>query len=378
MPKILKQRKRTVTGEDSRNGIQKTYEKNPERPVQKYRRISQLAFVLLCVWIGVEFHLFVRFLESGGAGEFPGRPPGAEAFLPISSLISLYHFFLTGEIHPAHPAGFFILLAVLVSSFFIGKSFCAYICPFGLLSEKLGDAGEKIFRRKIAPPRWLDYPLRSLKYLLLGFFVYSIFFLMSGPALQSFLDSPYNLVSDIKMYYFFAHISRVALIVIAALFLLSIIIRNFWCRYLCPYGGLLGILSLLSPSKIERNPETCIECGRCADSCPSRIKVNEKERIYSDECIACLHCVDTCPVADTLALNWRIPRRKIPKKWVAIIAAGIFVSITLLGRLLGHWESSITPEEYLYHQPRLEEYGHPRGSGDIETLNRRAEEPRQD
>jgi ferredoxin len=354
------------------------HEKNPEPPVQKYRRVSQIAFVLLCVWIGVEFHVFVRFLESGGAGAFPGRPPGVEAFLPISSMISLYHFGLTGEIHPAHPAGFFILLAVILGSFIIGKSFCAYICPFGLLSEKLGDAGDKIFRRKLALPPWLDYPLRSLKYLLLGFFVYSIFFMMSGPAIEAFLDSPYNLVSDIKMYYFFAHISRAALVVIVVLFFLSIIIRNAWCRYLCPYGALLGVLSLISPSKIERNEETCIECGECAKACPSRIKVNEKKRVYSDECIGCLHCADACPVADTLSLNWRLPGRKIPKKWVAIIAVGIFVAVTLFGRLIGQWESAITVDEYLHHQPRLEAYGHPRGTKDIETLNRKAAEPRQD
>ena len=70
------------------------------------------------------------------------------------------------------------------------------------------------------------------------------------------------------MYYFFAEITPFALTVIVGLVLLSIPIRGFWCRYLCPYGALLGILSLLSPQKIKRNPTTCIDCGKCAKVCP--------------------------------------------------------------------------------------------------------------
>jgi len=128
---------------------------------------------LICIWIGVEFYYFVRYLETAGLEGSAYRPPGDEGFLPISSLMSLYHFFITGEIHQAHPAGFFILAGAIIVSFVFGKSFCSWICPVGLLSEYLGDFGEKIFGRKIKLPKWLDYPLRSLKYLLLAFFVYS-------------------------------------------------------------------------------------------------------------------------------------------------------------------------------------------------------------
>ena len=77
------------------------------------------------------------------------------------------------------------------------------------------------------------------------------------------------------MYYFFAEITPFALTVIVGLVLLSLLIRGFWCRYLCPYGALLGILSLLSPQKIKRNPTTCIDCGKCAKVCPSFIKVDK-------------------------------------------------------------------------------------------------------
>ena len=172
--------------------------------------------------------------------------------------MSFYLFITTGEIHSAHPAGFFIFLSIVLMSLTFGKSFCSWFCPIGFISELVGDFGEKIFKKRLKLPKWLDYPLRSLKYILLGFLAYSVIFLMSNLALKAFLDSPYNQVSDVKMYYFFANISQTALIVIGALFVLSIVIRNFWCRFLCPYGALLGIFSLLSPNKIQEEMQQAV------------------------------------------------------------------------------------------------------------------------
>ena len=70
--------------------------KNNEKPVQNLRLIVQVLFVLLCVWIGYEFHLFVKFLESGGNSAFYSRPPGVDGFLPISSFMSFFIFLKTG------------------------------------------------------------------------------------------------------------------------------------------------------------------------------------------------------------------------------------------------------------------------------------------
>lgn len=336
--------------------------RNREKPVQQFRLAVQIAFALLCIWIGIQFHFFVRYLESGGATTWVARPPGAEGFLPISSLMSLYYFFLSGNLHPAHPAGVFILVGIIAMSLVLGKAFCSWLCPIGFLSEALGDLGEKIFGRKLALPRFLDYPLRSLKYVLLGFFLYAIFLAMNRVALLAFLSSPYNKVADIKMYHFFADISQFALIVLFGLILLSILIRNFWCRYLCPYGALLGILSFFSPNRIKRNPQTCIDCGKCARACPARIKVDQLCTVISDECTSCLQCLDVCPVADTLEVRSLVTHRKISKKLIATISIGSFLLITGIGILTGHWQNNISREEYIHHEQFLKSYGHPAGS----------------
>lgn len=351
--------------------------KNTEKPIQKYRFIIQILFALICIWIGVEFYLFTTYLESGGTTTFFERPPGAEAFLPISSMMSVYYFFLTGDIHSAHPAGFFIFIAIIVVSLLVGKSFCSWICPVGLLSELVGDFGEKVqkklFKRKLRMPKLLDYPLRSIKYLLLGFFVFSIFFAMTSAALKYFLDSSYNIISDVKMYYFFADISRTSIIVISVLFLLSIIIRNFWCRYLCPYGALLGFISFFSPTKIKRDADKCIDCSLCTKACPSNINVEKVNVVFSDECSSCLSCVDACPVEDTLYLKSYITKEKINKKVIAFGIVAVYFIILGIGMVTGNWQAPTTKEEYLMHFKNKNSIGHPRSTKDINKLNKLTE-----
>jgi polyferredoxin len=354
--------------------IKKKIIRNTEKPVQKYRFIIQSAFALLCVWIGIDFYRFAHFLETNGTAQYFNRPPGVDGFLPISSMMSLYLFLSTGEIHPAHPAGLIIFIAILIASFVFGKSFCSWLCPVGFISELIGDFGEKIFKRKLTLPRWIDVLLRSLKYLLLGFLLYSVFFLMNITAVKDFLDSPYNQAADLKMYYFFADISRFSLIVLGSLFILSIFIRNFWCRFLCPYGALLGIISFFSPNKIKRNPVSCIDCGLCAKACPSAIKVDKVITVLSDECTSCLNCVDACPVADTLEMKPIFMKSKFSKKNIVFGVVLIFLLVTGIGMLTGHWKNNISKEEYLIHYKMMNSYGHPMGPNEVKEFDKASEE----
>lgn len=354
--------------------------KNLEKPIQKYRLYIQLFFAAIVLWIGVEFYLFTTFLESGGNSTFYERPPGVEGFLPISSMMSLYYFFISGNIHPAHPAGLVIFVAILSISFVFGKSFCSWVCPIGFISESLGDFGEKIqkklFKKRIQMPKFLDYPLRSLKYLLLGFFVNAIFISMTAAALKYFLDSPYNIISDVKMYYFFANISQFSLIVIAVIMLLSVVFRNFWCRYLCPYGALLGIFSLLSPLKIKRNKESCIDCNLCAKACPSFIKVDKVSTVFSDECSTCMSCVDVCPVKDTLDLKPVVGNKKFSKKWIAAGVVGIYFTVILTGMISGYWQNDVSKDQYINLYNQKNSIDHIRSSEDVNKLNEEASAPK--
>lgn len=344
-----------------------------KKKIQKYRFASQIAIALICIWMGVEFHFFVKYLESGGQAGFFSRPAGVEAFLPISSLMSLYYFLLTGSINMVHPAGLFIFVGIVAMSLAVGKSFCSWFCPVGLISETIADFGDKVqkklFKRVLRIPRWLDYPLRSLKYLLLFFFGYAIFN-MTAASLEHFLSSPYNVVADVKMYYFFAEMSKLTAIVITVLFVLSILIRNFWCRYLCPYGALLGIASLLSFTKIKRNTATCTDCNACTKVCPNRIDVAKAKVVMSDECSSCMQCVDACPVKNTLEYKLTFGKKPLYKGKIGLAVVVIYFMFVIFGKVSGHWDSNIPKEEYFEHFQNINSIDHPRSASDVDELNK--------
>ena len=73
------------------------------------------------------------------------RPPGIEAFLPISSLISLKYWLVTGILNPIHPSGLIIFLMALVTAVLLKRGFCSWVCPFGLLTEYLNRLHKLIF-----------------------------------------------------------------------------------------------------------------------------------------------------------------------------------------------------------------------------------------
>ncbi len=340
---------------------------------QFLRSTVQLSFVLLCLWIGIDFYLFVSWGTTGGIEGVAYRPPGAEGFLPISALMSVKYWLQTGIINGIHPAGLFIFIAIVAIGLLLKKAFCSWLCPVGTISESLWMLGEKLWRftpwrrrrsfgKNLRLPRWLDYPLRSLKYLLLFFFVWSIWG-MSVPDLKAFIYSPYNRVADIKMYYFFAHVSSEALWVLIILIVLSVFIKNFWCRYLCPYGAMLGVLSLLSPFKITRQKSTCVDCALCTKVCPAHINVHKVERVWSDECMSCLKCVEICPVKETLEMKSSFSKRPISNAAFGSLVVGVFIAITGLAMVSGHWQNNIGKKEYLHHFQNLDSplYQHNRG-----------------
>jgi len=343
----------------------------PKNNIQIYRKIVQYLFLGVTLLIGVQFAIFVHQLEKGNLPTIT-RPAGIEAFLPISSLISFKYWLVTGIFNPIHPSGLIIFLIILSTALLLKRGFCSWVCPFGLLTEYLNRLHRFIFRKDIKVPRWLDYPLRSLKYLLLFFFIWAIMIKMNVRDLDYFIYSPYNMVADIKMLYFFKNISAFALWVLITLFGLSILIRNFWCRYLCPYGALLGGLSFVSIFKIHRNENTCTHCRQCTHICPVDIKVHQTKGVISDECHACLKCVAVCPEKDTLYISsGRRSGILKPVLYAAIICL-FFLGGSVIGRLTGHWQTSISNNEYSFHIAYLDTPFYQHNRGQVPVYNKQA------
>lgn len=316
------------------------------RIIQPLRIAIQLSFLFFILYLGVRLFRFVAHFYSGGQQPFVPRPDGVEGFLPISALLSLRDWLLSGSINPVHPAALVIFLTVVAVSLLLKRSFCSWICPVGTLSELFWKGGFRVLRRNVRPPRWLDLALRGVKYLLLLFFIYTIFIAMPAGAVSSFIYSDYNKIADVRLLQFFLNLSGIPLAVIAALLIVSLPVRNPFCRFLCPYGALLGLVSVLSPAKVTRNRDACVSCGVCNQVCPSYIRVMEKERVMSEECIGCWRCISHCR-ADG-ALQMKLTGRRIVVGGIvfAVLVIGFFWGGTVVGKATGHWKTAVSYEEY--------------------------------
>ena len=330
---------------------------------QAIRHGFQFAFLLLNIWIGSAFFLWVRGLETGAHDRALLRPAGVEGWLPIAGLMNLKYWLTTGHVPATHPAAMFLFVSFLAIAFLFRKAFCSWLCPVGTLSEYLWRAGREIFRRNFLLPRWLDIPLRGLKYLLLGFFVWAVGN-MSAEAVEQFMNSPYGAIADVRMLNFFRYLGETAAIVLLVLVIASVLVQNFWCRYLCPYGVLLGLASLLSPLRIRRSEPACIDCAKCAKACPSALPVDKLITIKSAECTGCLECVAVCPSEGALQMSmpqWTRPRYdgRLPAWAMALGVAILFLGIVGYAKSAGYWNGDVPDSIYRQLVPHANEVEHP-------------------
>ncbi|HKW99025.1 MAG TPA: 4Fe-4S binding protein [Bryobacteraceae bacterium] len=347
----------TATIEVGKKPQKKKFQRAPRDYSQRLRHVVQLAFFSLNVWIGIDFVRFVHYYETAGRVGAPNRPAGIEGWLPIASLMNLKLLVETGSLPSVHSAGLFLLIAFLSISWLLRKAFCSWLCPIGTLSEYLWKIGRDTFRRNWRLPRVFDLSLRSLKYALLGFFLYAIAG-MPVAAIRDFLEGPYGLIADVKLLNFFRYLSIGGAITLAVLVVFSVFIQNFWCRYLCPYGALLGLFSLAGPLRIRRSTTLCIDCGKCARDCPSALPVDQLVSIRSAECTGCLECVAVCPAGGALVLS--AGKKRVVPAWAVAAGIGVlFFGSYLIAAATGHWHTNLPDRVYMELVPRAREFTHP-------------------
>ena len=341
---------------------------------QQVRRAVQFAFLLLNAYVGIRFILWVRYFESQGSSPYVDRPAGVDGWLPIAGLMNLRYFLAFRQFPAIHPSALVLLSVFVLSSLLVKKAFCSWLCPIGTVSEYLWKFGRKVIHRNFTVPMWLDFPLRSLKYLLLAFFVY-IVLTMPARDLSDFLASPFSIIADVKMLNFFRYIGTLGMVIIATLMVLSVLVQNFWCRFLCPYGALMGIVSTLSPIKIRRDALACIDCGKCNRACPSHLPVDRLVQIRSVECTGCMECIAVCPASNALQISlpprsavsndapaeanasrWR--RRALKPQTVAAVLALLFLGLIGVARATGHWQTYISRYVYMQLVPDAGNYDH--------------------
>jgi len=150
---------------------------------------------------------------------------------------------------PAVAVFFFAL--PLIFTLFFGRTFCAAVCPLGAVQELVAI-------RPIRVPRWLDQALGLFPFVYLGIAVAAA---ATGTAFLICRYDPYvaffRLGGSVNM-----------LIFGGCMLLIGLFVGRPYCRYLCPYGAVLGLLSKVSKRHASITPTDCIQCRLCEDVCP--------------------------------------------------------------------------------------------------------------
>jgi polyferredoxin len=150
---------------------------------------------------------------------------------------------------PWAVAAFFAL--PLLFALFFGRTFCAAVCPLGAVQELVA-------LRPIQVPAWIDQSLGVFSYVYLGL---GVLFASTGTAFVICRYDPFV--------GFFRMSAGINMLIFGACFLVvGVFIGRPYCRYLCPYGALLGLVSRVSKWHVKIPPEECIQCHLCAEACP--------------------------------------------------------------------------------------------------------------
>lgn len=294
---------------------------------KRLRIISQCLFMILFLF------LFVQ-TESKGDDTL-GYP--VRLFLDFNPLIFITTALAThGQ---KIPAAFFLSLILVLITVFLGRVFCGWICPLGTLNNLAGS-----FNRRRNEKRRPD--LYRVKYYILFMLLASSLFTLqvagimdpisllirsfsisiyplANYGIRGAFDAIYNtdftgLVAVSEWIYDFLKKSVLSFrqpyflqaVFIGSIFFailgLNLIEKRFWCKYLCPLGALLGLLSRYSMLRREVS-EGCSSCGMCTNVCQGGALYGKGEDWRNSECLACFSCDDICPQN---AVSFRIGKKK--------------------------------------------------------------------
>lgn len=300
---------------------------NTQKYVQKSRLLIQLIF-----WAIVTF-MACRHVSTGGG---PKGAPNIHAICPFGGLETLYK--LASEnayIHKLNSSNIVLLIGTIALALIVGRYFCGWLCALGTMQEICAKIGRRIFKKTFTVPAALDKPLRYFKYIVF----FTVLFL-SWKTASLIIDpfDPFAAYAHIPagLEKLFSEFFWGTIILVLSL-LLSVFFDRVFCKYLCPLGAFLGLVSKLSFYKIKRDTAACINCGRCANDCPVNIPVDRIAGVDSPECINCLQCVTSCPEKIN-SLKPHIANRRVKTIVIAVAGLAIYTGIIVAANALGYWQ----------------------------------------
>ena len=189
-----------------------------------------------------------------------------------------------------------ILVATVLATVLVGRFFCGFFCSFGAVQDLLWLGSHRLralFPRKRNLKK-ADRIFRFAKYAVLFYF---IIFIWSGVTAVK-TAGPWQVFGQ---YVSFGHwpglkpLLSVGGILLLVIFIGSLFVQRFFCRYFCPMGAIYSLISRASFLKIDKPREGCGKCRLCTSKCSMGMDLTKKDRVAGGECISCQKCVSWCP-----------------------------------------------------------------------------------
>ena len=178
----------------------------------------------------------------------------------------------------------------VVSTILWGRLYCGRVCAFGALTQ-LMDATLPT-RLRVNVPRALERRAAWIKFGLLGATI--AYFLTTSDMMI------YRFVEPFWMFGLFE--TTPMWIGLGVLLIATVFVRNLYCRFLCPVGATLGLLSYLTVFRIKRWSE-CNTCKICEKAC--EWGAIDGPRILVTECVRCDDC-ERLYADEAKCPHWRI------------------------------------------------------------------------
>ncbi|MBN2465918.1 4Fe-4S binding protein [candidate division WOR-3 bacterium] len=245
-------------------------------------------------WL-IQLFLLLLFALLFGRVRYGLSPDFTDVFFRFDPLVFIVTSIATRTLLVAG----LLSLAVVAGTLFFGRFFCGFVCPLGTTID-LADA---VLRRKSPPAAaWRRGKFLTLVFLaaaaaagtsFVGFFD-PLAILSRSLALVFYPTTSHfaGLVSSVRPAVFAE--TMLALATLLVILGLGFAAPRFWCRNLCPLGGLLGLASKFSLLKFSFRGD-CRTCGLCEKACPTGAIDSQHRKVDAAECIGCLACLRACP-----------------------------------------------------------------------------------
>lgn len=189
-----------------------------------------------------------------------------------------------------------MLVATVPATVLVGRFFCGFFCSFGAVQDLLWFGSHRL--RALFPGKRnlkkADRIFRFAKYAVLFYF---IIFIWSGVTAVK-TAGPWQVFGQ---YVSFGHwpglklLLSVGGVLLLLIFIGSLFVQRFFCRYFCPMGAIYSLISQTSFLKIDKPRKECGKCHLCTSKCTMGMDLTKKDRIAGGECISCQKCVSWCP-----------------------------------------------------------------------------------